>query len=237
MGPKIVTDEKQLRFLALVDSLQPLHVRVRLNRNQRVLLSLRRQRSGVMVVSLHGDLLAHPQALATLPDWVRSRGRQVDPVLRDTLSLVWRRIHQRSAPTPVPDLAPLGSPVDLDAWLTRVHGQWFDHLPLPAIRWARQSPRRRLSHIRFGCYRKGPPAEILINPRLQRPWIAQVFLEHVIHHELCHHAQACMPVRGEKAHSRRFRQLERGYPHHAEALAWQRAHLHRLLADDSDATP
>lgn len=226
-------DPRGQRLTVLTGAVEALGVRVRVNRNRRVLLSLRQQRSGSAVLSLHGGLLDHPQALDAIPAWVRTRGRRPDPAIREALSQVWRQLHQRSSPSPVPECPALGGPVDLQAFLDQVHAAWFDHLPRPAIRWARSGPRRRLRHIRFGCYRKGPPAEILINPRLQLPWVARIFLEHVLHHELCHHAQVCMPVRGETAHSRRFRMLEQGYPHHAQALAWERANLHRLLGDDA----
>jgi predicted SprT family Zn-dependent metalloprotease len=71
---------------------------------------------------------------------------------------------------------------------------------------------------------------VLVNPRLDQPWIARCFFEHVLFHELCHHAQACAPVRGERPHSQRFRAMERSYPYHAEAQAWERSHLDRLLS-------
>jgi hypothetical protein len=224
-------NQRQTHLTELLDNLVPLGVRLRLNRNRRVLLSLRQQPSGRTVLSLHEDLLDHVHALAEIPAWIRSRGRLHFPAMRDALSRVWRDQHMRQAPPP-PDLPVLEGPLDLDALLDRLHCRWFAHLSRPAIRWSRASPRRRLRHIRFGCYRKGPPAEILINPRLGRPWVAMAFIEHVVFHELCHHAQASMPIRGESAHSRRFRELERTYPHHAASLAWERAWLHRLLAGD-----
>lgn len=229
MNELALSDARAASFTRLTQQLASLGVRVRLNRNRRTLLSLRQHASAGLVLSLHGDLLDHAAGLAEIPAWVRARGRLRCPCLREALALVFRSLHQRLLPPPLPDLPTLDGPLDVTQVLERVHGRWFAHLTKPAIDWARSSPRRRLRHIRFACYRRGVSPIILINPRLSQPWLAWVFIEHVIFHELCHHAQAAMPVRGESAHSRRFRDLERTYPHHAEALAWERANLHRLL--------
>jgi predicted SprT family Zn-dependent metalloprotease len=86
-----------------------------------------------------------------------------------------------------------------------------------------------LRAIRFGAYRRHGTPTIFVNPRLDRPWVARAFVEHVLHHELCHHAQHCQPVRGERPHSPRFHAWESTYPLHREAIAWQRHYLSHLL--------
>jgi predicted metal-dependent hydrolase len=100
---------------------------------------------------------------------------------------------------------------------------------MPRIGWSRAT-RGRLRSIRFGSYQR-QTGQIRIHPRLARPWIADLFLDAVIHHELCHHRQACDPVRGERTHSARFRAWDRAFPGHADAERWMRAHLPRMLAD------
>jgi hypothetical protein len=207
---------------------------VRLNTNQRTILSLR-GRPSCWSLSVHVGMLDHPHALDEIPAWLRGRGRATSPVLRRALQEVWER--QRSTLAAANGdlavglgLATLGGPLDLAGMFDHVHRTWFAHLAKPAIRWARSSARRHLTHIRFGSYRRKPSALVMVNPRLDQPWVARIFVEHVLHHELCHHAQACAPVSGESPHSSRFRSWERGYPHHAEALAWERANLQRLLS-------
>jgi hypothetical protein len=207
--------------------------RVRLNHNAKTMLSLRRRQGG-SVVSMHVGLLDHEDALTDLPAWIASDGRRITPRLRQALQAVWR--HQRRTAVAAeradfPALEPIPYPFDLCREFERIHATWFAHLPRPGIRWARSSPRRTLSSIRFACYRRRPVAEIVVNPRLARPWVPMVFVEHVLYHELCHHAQACAPLRGEPPHSRRFRQWEAQYPHHDLALAWERLHLDRLLQE------
>lgn len=205
---------------------------VRLNHNANTMLSLRHRRQGGSVVSMHVGLLDHAVAVRDLPDWVASHGRRISQDLRNALQSVWR--DQRRAeiirePSNLPTLETIPVPFDLAEMLAQVHGTWFGHLPRPAIRWARSSPRRTLTSIRFACYRARPQAVIVVNPRLARPWVARIFAEHVLYHELCHHAQACAPIRGEPPHSRRFRAWETQYPHHELATAWERVHLERFL--------
>lgn len=227
-----LTLEAKSDLLALLmQRVQPLGCRVRLNRNRRVLLSLRQQKQGGRTLSIHSDLLAHRQAIDDLPQWIQSRGTQRSSSLQEALSAVWHHIHRQQI-TQHLDLPAIGDTVDLQESLLRIHRTWFARFSAPRIHWARSSPRRKLRHIRFGCYRKGPPAIISINPRLRQPWIASAFLDHVIFHELCHHAIASETrLRHETAHGPRFRQLERQFPHHENAIAWERANLVRLLGN------
>lgn len=206
--------------------------RLRLNHNAKTMLSLRGSRQGGSVVSVHVGLFDHEEALADLPGWVATHGRRTTPRLRQALQSVWRdqrkeRIAAERAAFPA--LEPLPSPFDLTQEFARIHATWFSHLPRPPVRWGRNSPRRMLTSIRFACYRRRPQAEIVVNPRLARPWVPRIFVEHVLYHELCHHAQACAPIRGEPPHSRRFRQWEAQFPHHDLAVTWERLHLERFL--------
>lgn len=124
----------------------------------------------------------------------------------------------------------------LQSTAQRIHAAWFADLPPVPVNWGRHPPRRRLTHLRFGCYRR-VQRRIEITPRLALPWIATAFLEHVLHHEYCHHRQAMQPVgrfsRREGVHSPRFRTWERSFPGFAEAHRWETLALPWLL----DGTP
>lgn len=227
-------DQRSAAMVALAAALSARvpGTRLRLNRNRSTMLSLR-GRAGETVVSLHVGMLDHPAALDELPEWVARNGRARCPGLAVAMQAVWAG--QRQADPMVASLRPfalepLNGPLDLAAVFDHVHRTWFAHLPRPRIAWARSSARRALSHIRFGSYRRRPQPLILINPRLDQPWVSRVFVEHVLHHEFCHHAQACAPLRGEPPHSARFRSWERGFPRLEEALGWERANLARMLA-------
>lgn len=210
--------------------------RLRLNRNRRTMLSLRGLTGGRWSLSVHVALLREPQAISEIPSWVARHGRQTSAALRQALRIVWLAAQADGAAqagdgldpaSPALDLPTIAAPLDLQAELGLLHAAWFQRLPLPRIRWARKA-HRRLSHIRFGCYRRDQQL-ISLHPRLDQPWVARVFVEHVVFHELCHHAQACEPIRREPPHSQRFRAWERRYPHHDAALAWERRNLARLL--------
>jgi hypothetical protein len=204
---------------------------LRLNRNRRTLLSLRWHAGWRL--SLHEDMLDDAAALDDIVAWVAKRGRGRYPALNAAMRRVVDEHRQREradrGPLPFPLLEPLGGALDLGGAFTRVHATWFAHLPKPRIDWSRGSLRRSQRHIRFGCYRRRPQPAITIHPRLDQPWVARAFVDHVLFHELCHHAQACAPLRGETAHSKRFRAWERSFPLHADVLAWEAAHLDRFL--------
>ncbi len=222
---------------AAIASADP-RIALRLNRNRRLLLSLRYHRDGGGTLSLHQDLLDHQEVLAELPAWIRGRGRGRFPGIRAGLLAVARIQGDRHGGGPAlpAGIEPIGRAFDLDACLATVHGRWFPHLDRPPVAWARNARLGTQAHIRFGCYRRSPAPHISVHPRLRQPWVARVFVEHVLFHELCHHAQARKPVRGEPMHSERFRGWERIYPHHDLAQAWERAFLHHLLAGTAPPT-
>ena len=220
------------RVTALETALSGLVAQVRINRNQRTLLSLRGSRWQGLRLSLHEGLLDHPQALAEIPAWVRAHGRATGPILRSAIDTVFRGLaaERRRQPLLIPEFAPLAGPVDLPTLYHEVHTQWFPDLSRPAITWG---PRRRLApqrRIRFAAYHRRKPPHIVVNRLLDQPWVAREFVAYVLYHELCHHAQACDPIRGETPHSARFKAWEARYPRFRELLLWEKAHLDRFLS-------
>jgi hypothetical protein len=214
--------ETVAQFLAA----QGLRVAVRVHRNRTIALGLR-GRAGAWRLGIHAALLEDPALIEALPAWITAGGGGRHPVILQALTRLDARLIANLPPV---EAEPLGKPWDLPKEFARIHAAWFADLPLPEIDWSRDSHRSRQRHIRFGSYHRGPPARVLLHPRLNQPWVAIVFVEHVLYHELCHHRQACQPVRREKPHSQRFKQWERTYPHHALAIAWERSHRHRLLS-------
>jgi hypothetical protein len=215
--------------------------RLRLNRNRRTMLSLR-GRPAAWTVSLHVGLLDHDGAIDEIPGWVQGHGRATSPALRRCLQEVWSRQHAakvvRSGDEELArGLPTLGGPLVLEKEFAAVHQHWFPQLPAPLVGWSRAGVGRRTSHIRFGSYRQKPQALVLIHPRLDQPWVARVFVEHVLFHELCQLAPGCAPPGGARPHSSRFRAMERAYPQHREAMAWERANLERLLAPSEGTHP
>ncbi len=207
--------------------------RLRVNRNATTLLSLRGT-AHQATVSVHEDLLTNPDFVAALPRWIARGGRSRCPLIERALRQVQDRlVAQQSAMerAALPPWEPLRGPLDLAAMATRIHRDWFAHTPYPQVEWSRAvAPGRQLTHIRFGAYFHGARPRITLHPRVNQPWVARMFAEHILFHEFCHHAQACRPIRGETPHSPRFRTWERRYPHHELAQAWERAYLRDVLA-------
>jgi hypothetical protein len=219
------------RLAGIATSLPGVAIRVR--RSRRTLLSLRRGPTHLRL-GLDPRLLLNPESSVLLIEWVRDRGRgDIGKRMREVLRGLMRASGAEldTIPSSLATLPTVEPGLDLASACAAVHARWFTDLPLPPIGWAR-AVHRRISSIRFGCYRRGPPSRISIHPRLTRPWVARVFLDHVIYHELCHHRQFRQPLgRRERLHSLRFRAWERAFPGHDEAMAWERACLPWLLDD------
>ncbi len=220
------------RLADLIRLLHGLVKQVRLNHNDKTLVSLRGSvREGIRL-SLHHRLLDHPAALAELPGWIKARGRKPGPELNRAITLVFDGMaaERRTDPATLPVFAPLGDPLDLPVLYDGIHATWFPQLSKPPVAWG---PRRheggRRRRIRFAAYHRRPHARIVVNRLLDQPWVAREFVAYVLYHELCHHAQALDPVRGETPHSTRFKQWEARYPRFRELLLWEKAHLDRFL--------
>ncbi|MFW5830088.1 MAG: hypothetical protein ACOCXA_07480 [Planctomycetota bacterium] len=217
---------------------QAIGVRLRTNRNRRTLVSLRDQRSGPPVLSVHEDLLrgGDPAVVDDLLRFAHDRGGGSYPAMQLAMQEVVTDPPRRHALRfeALRDLPPIGPGFDFETCFRAIHARYFPQLSRPFFRWSRNPGTRRLRSMRFGTYVRRPHPAVRLCPRLAQPWIARVFVEHVLHHELCHHAQASSPRPGEMPHSERFRAWERGFPHLDLALAWEAAHLKQLLAPPQD---
>ena len=200
--------------------------RLRLTRNRRTMIGLRGTLGHALTLSIHQDLARQRERWPDLVTWVKVGGRKLPDALRIAMDAVFAA-QQRASP--VPDLEPLGGPCDLQGIADRVHRTWFAHVPAVPVIWGRNAPLRQRRQIRFGSYRRRPPS-ITVHPLIDQPWVAERFVEFLLFHEYCHHAQACRPIRGEAIHSTRFKSWEARYPHLADALAWEKASLRRFLA-------
>jgi hypothetical protein len=66
---------------------------------------------------------------------------------------------------------------------------------------------------------------------LDRPEVPRYFLESVVHHEMLHHEMGGVADRAGRTvyHTRAFREAEARFPHHQQALAWEKENLPELL--------
>jgi hypothetical protein len=129
----------------------------------------------------------------------------------------------------MPPLPNRGRYHDLDAILADLRARYFPHCAEVKIRWGRWSGRARPRSIRFGSYL--PDARLIrIHPALDQAFVPRCFVEFIVYHELLHHAIPPVRLNGRyQIHSPTFRQRERDFPAFAEAMAWRKRCLRRVL--------
>jgi hypothetical protein len=129
----------------------------------------------------------------------------------------------------MPTLPNRGRYHDLDAIFEDVRARYFPDGAAVKICWGRWSGRTRTRSIRFGVYL--PDAQLIrIHPALDQVFVPRFFVEFIVYHELLHHVIPPMRCNGRyQIHSPAFRQRERQFPAYAQAMAWRKHSLPRLL--------
>jgi hypothetical protein len=129
----------------------------------------------------------------------------------------------------MPFLPKRGRYHDLDAILADLRARYFPNCAEVKICWGRWSGRARPRSIRFGAYVPDSQS-IRIHPALDQAFVPGYFVEFIVYHELLHHVMPPLCVNGRyQIHSRAFHQRERAFPAYAEAVAWRKQSLRRLL--------
>lgn len=221
-------------FAELATRLAEIGVIPRLNRNRQTLVSLRHQKDHTLRLSMHHGLLEYPDCMDELFRFAQTGGRGRFPRLQLAMNRVYygQCVAEEAAPAALDqDLASLpriGRDYDFVSAFDLIYEQYFADLPKPGFGWQRSPGKRQLRSIRFGAYYSDRKT-VYLNPRLQQPWIAEVFVHHILHHELCHHRQYQNPIRGETSHSKRFKRWEAAFPSYDQARRWEKAYLKYML--------
>lgn len=143
-----------------------------------------------------------------------------------------------TAPGRRPTLRPRGRFCDLSILAAEINQRYFDGELTAAITWGRRRPQRRQRRrrrrsarvsIQLGSYRADQDL-VRIHPALDQPWVPHYVVESIVHHELLHAALPAVVENGRRrVHTPEFRRREARYPHLAEARAWIRENLMRLV--------
>ncbi|HSF34364.1 MAG TPA: hypothetical protein VLK82_28390 [Candidatus Tectomicrobia bacterium] len=132
----------------------------------------------------------------------------------------------------MPPLPNHGRYHDLDAILAELQARYFSDGAAVKIRWGRWSARARPRSIRFGVYLPQTQS-IRIHPALDQAFVPRYFVEFIVYHELLHHVIPAVRLNGRYLiHSPMFRRREREFLAYAEANAWRKRWLRRLLASN-----
>jgi hypothetical protein len=100
------------------------------------------------------------------------------------------------------------------------------------ITWGRRSPSRKKASrrtVKLGSY-SAQERLVRIHPVLDRAWVPRYFVSYVVYHELVHHVVPPIRVNGHlQLHPPEFLRRERNFRYYDRAIAWEEAHITRLL--------
>ncbi len=139
----------------------------------------------------------------------------------------------RAAQPPLRPLVTQGNHHDLLAIFASLNKKYFGGAIDALVTWGRvgsrgaeAGPRRS---VKLGSY-SAVERLIRIHPTLDRPWIPRYFVSYVVYHEMLHHViPASLEGRRRVLHPAHFLEREQQFRDYERALAWERAHIHRVL--------
>jgi hypothetical protein len=203
-------------------------LRLVLTDNRSVLLSFRRV-GGVLHLRLHQMFLHAPEGVvAALAKNLKRRGRAAEGEVRRFMNANLHRV--RRSPRTMPPLVTAGQAHDLGTVYGDLNHRFFGgELEVP-ITWGRGVGRARRGGLTFGSY--DPVLGLIrIHPVLDRTEVPRYFLDSVVYHEMLHHHMGGVPDRAGRTvyHTRAFREAEACFPHHQDALVWEKDNLPFLL--------
>lgn len=127
-----------------------------------------------------------------------------------------------------------GNHHDLLAILSQLNDKYFGGTVDALITWGRSGngPRAGVTarrSIKLGSY-SAVERLIRVHPALDRAWVPRYFVSYIVYHEMLHHVVPALTVGGRKLlHPPSFLERERMFRDYDRALAWEQAHVRRLL--------
>jgi hypothetical protein len=123
-----------------------------------------------------------------------------------------------------------GDCFDLQEMFDRLNRDYFNNKIDARISWGpRRKQRRRRNSIKMGSY-SVEDRFIRIHRTLDRPFVPRYFVEWIVYHEMLHQVHPAPLVNGRRQfHTPAFLEDEARFERYAEARAWERANIDRLL--------
>jgi len=198
--------------------------------NRRTMITAR-QSGGALEVRVHHMFLdADPFTQHALGRYLRYADKAANDVIGAYIEANQQRIRPARQRDSV-NLRTAGRKHDLQAMFNRLNDTYFQGMVDASVTWGRRSKARKAQRdsIKLGTYCADRKL-IRIHPTLDRSWVPRYFVEYIVFHEMLHHMMP-MPVRdGRRAvHTAEFLESEQRFRHYARAIAWERAHVGRLL--------
>jgi hypothetical protein len=218
--------------------------------NTRVMISAR-VRAGITHVRLHHMFVdADDETLRAVARFLSEGQRKTCQVLQRFIESRGARIHPPRKPARKAASASRrtqavssritrarevsGRHHDLEQIYRDINARYFETAVEACIGWARMARglgrRQKRRSIKLGSY-MGRLRSIRIHPVLDAGWVPRFFVEYIVYHEMLHDVIG-MPVKNgrRRLHGPDFRARERMFEHYAEAIAWERDNVDRLLS-------
>lgn len=204
---------------------RPVFLSVTDNRRQMIHLS---ERGGVLTARIHHMFLDAPPAVQeALVRFLAKSDRAASLVVGRFIDENGFRI--RACRPVVAPLVTQGEAHDLGALFRAVNEKYFGGAVDALITWGRRSGKKRRRSIKLGSY-SASERLIRINPSLDKAWVPRYFISYIVYHEMLHHVVPSSHGTGRKMlHPPVFRDRERLFRDYERALAWEKAHVGRLL--------
>jgi hypothetical protein len=192
------------------------------------------ERDGIVRARLHHMFLDAPKAVQlALVCYIAKGDREASCVVGRYIE---RNSHRIRAARPF--LLPIttqGAHHDILSIFSALNDKYFGGTVDALITWGRLGSRRNSEgtgrrSIKLGSY-SAVERLIRIHPTLDRPWVPRYFVSYVVYHEMLHHVIPAIEQRGGRRilHPPHFMEREALFRDYERALAWERAHMHRVL--------
>ncbi|HVP69463.1 MAG TPA: SprT-like domain-containing protein [Anaeromyxobacteraceae bacterium] len=205
-------------------------VRLLVHDNRSVMVSYRRLRGEMQLRVHHLFLGAPPEVARALGEFTAARLPAVRREASRRIDAWVRAQRERIAGPHARELRTRGRVHDLQEMLDRINEEHFGGAVRARIGWGRSGARPGRRSIKTGVYLHHARA-IRIHPALDREDVPAFYVEAVVFHEMLHEVVPPDERGGRRVvHGPEFRRRERRFPGFARARAWEREHLHLLLA-------
>lgn len=203
--------------------------RVVVTDNLHTMVSIKRGH-GVFTFRLHHMFLdAPPRVLRALARYAERQDRDAAGIVRAFVDYNEPLIRARSEPRPITcDVE--GRFHDLQAIFDELNARYFEGGIVARITWGPRGKRRRSrGSIKLGSY-TFEDRLIRIHPVLDAQDVPRFFVEWIVYHEMLHEVHDIPVVDGRrKYHTPEFRRAEARFERYADAVLWERTHVHRLM--------
>lgn len=216
----------QERLAAYVSRGRP---RVVVTDNLHTMVSIKRG-DGVVTFRVHHMFLhAPPVVLRALGRYADRQDRESARMLREFIDTKDTLVRQRANDRPLPcDVE--GKYHNLQEIFDELNAKYFGGSIRARITWGTRSRRKRSrGSIKLGSYTVEDEL-IRIHPVLDAADVPRFFIAWIVYHEMLHEVHDMPVVDGRRIyHTPEFRKAEAQFEEYAEAVLWERVHVHKLL--------